>query len=79
MALKQKNICGARVRFFREKLNLTQDGLTARASLEMEWVVQRTYFAKIETGARCVSDEELVRLAKLLKCQPNDLVSWEKQ
>lgn len=79
MASNKQNICGARVRYFREKLNLTQDGLTARASLMFERTIHRTYFAKIETGTRCVTDSELVDLAKLLNCQPNDLVGWDKQ
>jgi transcriptional regulator with XRE-family HTH domain len=63
---KSKNICGATIRKLRLKAGLTQLELSRKLS-DNNIKIDRAGIAKIETGARCVLDYELVRFAKALK------------
>lgn len=38
------------------------------------WDISRGTLAKIEAGLRCVSDVEVVLLAKVIGCDPGDLL-----
>ena len=60
---------GKRVREKRLALELTQEGLAERASLHT------TYLSSIERGERNVALENIIAIAKALKCSPKDLIS----
>ena len=54
-----KNICGARVKEARKKLNLSQENLAAK--LQTEGVnIERDSVSRIEIGTRFVADYELL-------------------
>jgi transcriptional regulator with XRE-family HTH domain len=75
-ALMGKNVSGLAVKFWREKHKLTQSELAARLHLA-GWDMERDTITKIEAGNRTVRDDELVKLARVLRCTPNDLVNWK--
>jgi transcriptional regulator with XRE-family HTH domain len=60
------NVVGSQVRYFRCRLDLTQEMLAARCNI-LGWNITRGKLAKIEAQVRCVSDAELYLLAKALK------------
>lgn len=72
MALS-KNLCGPGIRKHRDKLGLSQEELAMKCQLA-GWDVGRGVIAKIETGARCVDDIELVRLARILGVEVQELL-----
>ena len=70
----RKNITGREIHRFRQLRNLTQEELAA--SLQVHgYDMSRVTLAKIESGIRCVTDLEVVVIAKVLGCTPNDLLS----
>jgi len=70
----RKNIAGREIHRFRLMRNLTQESLAASLQLN-GYDLSRVTLAKIESGIRCVTDLELVLIAKVLGCTPNDLLS----
>lgn len=60
-----QNIVGPVVRKLRYQRELTQAMLTARCS-RVGWDVSENTIAKIEAQIRCVTDTEVVMLAKAL-------------
>ena len=62
----KQNIVGEQVRKERYQLGLTQDMLAAKCAAQ-GWDVSRGTLAKIEARVRCVTDTELLVLAKALK------------
>ena len=59
---------GKAVRAARLEKNLSQEELADLADLHF------TYVSSVERGERNISIENIVRLAKALKCQPRDLM-----
>jgi len=71
-----KNICGARVKEARRKLNLSQADLAAK--LQIEGVnIERDSVSRIEIGTRFVADYELLVLCRILKVTPSYLLGIE--
>ncbi len=60
-----QNIVGPVIRKIRYQRDMTQAMLTARCS-RVGWDVGENTIAKIEAQIRCVTDKELVSLAKAL-------------
>lgn len=69
----KQNIVGLRIKTLRNKRGLHQGMLAAKCGI-LGWDMSRGTLAKIEAQVRCVSDKELVVLAKALKVTPNDLL-----
>ena len=67
-----KNIVGREVARLRTAKGLSQAALAAAAQ-RAGWDISRETLAKIESGVRCVSDIEIVRLAKLFKVAVGEL------
>ena len=71
-----KNICGARVKEARKKLNLSQENLAAK--LQTEGVnIERDSVSRIEIGTRFVADYELLVLCKVLNVSAGYLLGME--
>jgi hypothetical protein len=68
-----KNVIGPQVRRLRYERGWTQAILTARCA-RLGWDLHYHTIAKIEAGLRCVSDRELILLAKALRKSILDLV-----
>ena len=68
MKTSLKKAFGAKVRLKRQELNWTQEDLGAKA--KMHW----TYIGGIERGERNIGFENIVALARALKCSPKDLM-----
>ena len=68
-----KNLSGPGVRLHRDRLGLSQEELAMKCQLA-GWDIGRGVIAKIETGARCVGDNGLVRLAKILGVSVQDIL-----
>lgn len=66
MKEKVKNF-GLRIKFFRNKLNLSQDELAERANLH------RTYVGAVERGERNISLNNIFKLANALKIETKEL------
>lgn len=66
---KERVRFGARVRFLRLKINLSQEDLAGSSGLD------RTYIGGIERGERNPSLKNIVRLAKSLGVSPRELFS----
>ena len=60
------NIVGPQVRRIRYQQGLTQPAFAAKCQLT-GWDISREGIAKIESQVRCVSDIELLKLAKALR------------
>jgi transcriptional regulator with XRE-family HTH domain len=67
-----QNIVGPVVRMLRYQRGWTQAMLTARCS-RAGWDVSENIIAKIEAQFRCVTDSELVHLAKALGVSEQEL------
>lgn len=68
-----KNICGARIKEARKRLNLSQENLAAK--LQTEGVnIERDSVSRIEIGTRFVADYELLVLCKILNVTPEYLL-----
>ena len=66
------NIVGAQIRRLRYQQGMTQDALAARCT-RLGWDISRGTLAKIEAQVRCVSDAELLALAKALRVKIDEL------
>ena len=62
----KKNIIGPRVRALRLAQKLTQGALAARCGA-LGWDASENTITKIETQLRCVTDRELVLIARALR------------
>jgi transcriptional regulator with XRE-family HTH domain len=67
MATTAKNVVGPQVRRLRVARGMSQADFAARCQ-RSGWDVARIAIAKIEGGTRCVSDGELLELAKAFAC-----------
>ncbi len=72
MATTAKNIVGPQVRRLRVAHGMSQADFAARCQ-RGGWDVARIAIAKIENGTRCVSDSELVELARAFKQPVSEL------
>lgn len=72
-----QNVCGHEVRRRRNALGFSQDELAAKGQL-LGWSATRGLIAKIESGERSVSDDELRHLAFLLDTSVDELIDWEQ-
>ena len=68
-----KNICGARVKERRKRLNLSQENLAAKLQIEGV-IIERDSISRIEIGTRFVADYELLALCKILNVTPSYLL-----
>ena len=68
MGAQHQNLIGPQVRRLRVAMSWTQDDLAA-ACQRAGWDVPRSGIGKIESRLRCVTDFELVYLAKALGCK----------
>ena len=66
------NIIGRQVGKLRNQRGLSQNQVAMKCQ-RMGWDVSRTIIAKIESGIRCVSDSELLLLARALEVSVSDL------
>lgn len=64
--MKALNIVGPQIRRFRSEQDLTQEEFVARCGV-LGWRMSRGTLAKIEAQVRCVSDAEVLMLARALK------------
>ena len=68
-----KNICGARIKEARKRLNLSQENLAAK--LQTAGVnIERDSVSRIEIGTRFVADYELLVLCRILNVTPEYLL-----
>lgn len=74
---KLQNIVGPQVRKLRYQQGMTQGMFAARCSV-LGWDLSRGTLSKIEAQLRCVTDGELVILAKALKVEPTALLPPSK-
>lgn len=70
--MAKQNIIGPTVRRIRVELGLTQDALAARCQLS-GWDLSRETLSKIESQLRRINDAEVMLVAKVLKCDIQDL------
>ncbi len=69
---RNRNVVGPQVRKIRYQQELTQEMLAAHCERH-GWDISRATISKIEAQIRCVSDSELVILAKALRVNLNQL------
>ena len=68
-----KNICCARIKEARKRLQLSQEMLAAK--LQVEGVnIERDSVSRIEIGTRFVADYEIVALCRILDVTPEYLL-----
>lgn len=67
-----QNIVGPQVGRLRYERGWSQDDLTGRLQ-RLGWGISRGTLAKIEARIRCVTDRELLLLARALKVRLDDL------
>ena len=72
MGAQYQNLIGPQVRRLRVAMSWTQDDLAA-ACQRAGWDVPRSGIGKIESRLRCVTDFELIHLARAFKCRVGDL------
>ena len=72
----KKNICGARVKESRKRLNLSQEDLAAKLQVSGV-VIERNSISRIESGDRFVADYELLVLSNILNVSPAYLLGIE--
>jgi transcriptional regulator with XRE-family HTH domain len=74
MIRKQKNLVGQVVKKIRlsKKVSMTQEQLAIRLQL-LDWFIDRFGVSKIERGEREITDIELLKLAKALDVNVQDL------
>ena len=68
----QQNIVGPQVGRLRQARGWSQDDLAGRLQ-RLGWDISRGTLAKIEAQIRCVTDRELLLLARALKVRIDDL------
>ena len=66
------NITGRQIAKLRNEKGLSQDKLAVKCQ-RMGWDVSRNIVAKIESGIRCVSDQEILLLSQALGVSVSDL------
>ncbi len=69
----RQNVVGPQVAAVRVALGLSQDALSARCT-RLGWEASENTITKIETQVRCVTDAELLLLAKALRVKLVELV-----
>jgi transcriptional regulator with XRE-family HTH domain len=74
MALKPQNIVGPEIRRLRRLKKMKQADLAARCGV-LGWDVAENVITKIEGGYRCITDIELVVMAKALGITVKELFS----
>jgi transcriptional regulator with XRE-family HTH domain len=74
---KPQNIVGPQIRKLRYQQKLSQAMFTARCALR-GWDLSRSTLAKIEAQLRCVTDSELVILARALKVEVKEILPPSK-
>ena len=67
-----QNIVGSRIRTIRRQKGFTQAMLAARCG-RLGWDIGENVITKIETGIRCVTDYEILCLARALEVRPESL------
>jgi transcriptional regulator with XRE-family HTH domain len=70
----KKNIIGPQVRALRVAQELTQGALAARCGT-LGWDITENTVTKIETQLRCVTDRELVLMARALRTKLHHLIA----
>ena len=73
MTTHLKNIAGREIQRLRIARHWSQNDLAAACQVT-GWDISRGTLAKIEAGVRCVSDMEVVMLAKVIGTAPSDLL-----
>ena len=73
MSVNLKNITGREIQRLRIARNWSQNDLAAACQVA-GWDISRGTLAKIEAGVRCVTDLEVVLLAKVIGLTPSDLL-----
>ncbi len=74
---KSQNIVGPQIRKLRYQQKLTQEMFAARCSL-LGWDLSRGTLSKIEAQLRCVTDAELVILARALQVEACAILPTKK-
>ena len=69
----RQNVVGPKIRQLRFQLGLTQAELAARICLQ-GWDISRGTLSQIEAQIRCVTDYELLCLARTFRMAPQDLL-----
>jgi len=72
------NIVGPQIRKRRSELDLTQEELATRCQLQ-GFDISRGTLSQIEAQLRCVSDDELLALARVLMVTTDSLYPAEKR
>jgi transcriptional regulator with XRE-family HTH domain len=72
MGAQHKNLIGPQVRRLRVAMDWSQEDLAA-ACQRAGWDVPRSGIGKIESRLRCVTDFELIHLARALRCSVSEL------
>lgn len=69
---KKKNMLGPNIKYYRKKLGITQEELSAR--LQVQGIsIDRTMIAKIENQTREIPDYEIIAIANTFKIDVNAL------
>lgn len=71
------NLCGKNVAIFRSELHISQRELADRLQL-VGLDIDKNAIQRIECGKRFVTDIEIVRLASVLGCTVDDLLTGKK-
>ena len=72
------NITGRQIAKLRNEKGLSQDQLAGKCQ-RIGWDASRNIVAKIESGIRCVSDQEILLLSQALGVSVSDLFPREKK
>lgn len=72
------NITGRQIAKLRTEKGLSQDQLAGKCQ-RIGWDASRNIVAKIESGIRCVSDQEILLLSQALGVSVSDLFPREKK
>ena len=64
--MKNKNLCGKRVKLARIEKDMKQVDLSAALSVDCDIEISQKAISRLERGVRPVTDVELVALSKLL-------------
>lgn len=67
-----QNVVGPQIRRLRDTRDWSQEVLAARCG-RLGWDLSRGTLAKVESGFRCVTDGELVTLARALRVSLDEL------
>ena len=71
---RPQNSVGNSVKRLRKSLKLTQNDLAARCGVQ-GWDISENTITKIEKGIRCITDKELILLARALQVKLQDIFS----